>query len=224
MSSDAKPELSLTPSNGVVSEGVLEESDAHPAADHRGRQQPGSDSSQRDLECLRPSQGISRRAASDARRSSRPARQDRLCPVPSRQGAGDEHCAPPQARVPHAVEGRPTHDDTGAGGTAPAVRLGDGGHSSSRMREHLHEPRVCWTGGFLCPCCTVPVHAVPYADADDLARAATLLWGCVRSHAFVQGNAQTPVCRLLSASTEHPLGSDPRAGGPDLGSHPRLAR
>jgi len=38
-----------------------------------------------------------------------------------------------------------------------------------------------------------PVHAAVYEDADVYTQAATLLWGLVKNHPFVQGNKRTAI-------------------------------
>lgn len=59
------------------------------------------------------------------------------------------------------------------------------------MDEYPEEPWGVLDRGLLESLLYRPVHAAVYADADDHAQAATLLWGLVRSHAFVQGNKRT---------------------------------
>ncbi len=59
------------------------------------------------------------------------------------------------------------------------------------MEEYPEEPCGVLDRGLLESLLYRPVHAAAYAEADDHAQAATLLWGLVRSHAFVQGNKRT---------------------------------
>ncbi len=59
------------------------------------------------------------------------------------------------------------------------------------MEEYPEEPSGILDRGLLESILHRPVHAVAYQEADECAQAATLLWGLIRSHAFVQGNKRT---------------------------------
>ncbi len=59
------------------------------------------------------------------------------------------------------------------------------------MEEYPEEPSGVLDRGLLESLLHRPVRAAVYGDADDCAQAGTLLWGLVRSHAFVQGNKRT---------------------------------
>ncbi len=59
------------------------------------------------------------------------------------------------------------------------------------MEDYPEEPSGVLDRGLLESLLYRPAHAAAYAQADDYEQAATLLWGLVRSHAFVQGNKRT---------------------------------
>lgn len=59
------------------------------------------------------------------------------------------------------------------------------------MEEYPKEPSGVFDRGLLESLLHRPVHAAVYEEADDCMQTATLLFGLVRSHAFVQGNKRT---------------------------------
>lgn len=59
------------------------------------------------------------------------------------------------------------------------------------MQEYPEEPSGVLDRGLLESALLRPAHAALYEDADEYVQAATLLWGLVRNHAFVQGNKRT---------------------------------
>ena len=59
------------------------------------------------------------------------------------------------------------------------------------MEEYPEEPSGILDRGLLESILYRPVHAAAYQEADEYTQAATLLWGLIRSHAFVQGNKRT---------------------------------
>ena len=59
------------------------------------------------------------------------------------------------------------------------------------MEEYPEEPSGVLDGGLLESALLRPTHAAGYANADEYEQAATLLWGLVKAHAFVQGNKRT---------------------------------
>jgi len=59
------------------------------------------------------------------------------------------------------------------------------------MEEYPEEPSGILDRGLLESILHRPVHTAAYQEADECAQAATLLWGLIRSHAFVQGNKRT---------------------------------
>lgn len=59
------------------------------------------------------------------------------------------------------------------------------------MEEYPEEPFGIFDRGLLESILLRPAHAAVYEEADEYTQAATLLWGLVRSHAFVQGNKRT---------------------------------
>ena len=59
------------------------------------------------------------------------------------------------------------------------------------MEEYPEEPSGILDRGLLESILHRPVHAAAYQEADEYAQAATLLWGLIRSHVFVQGNKRT---------------------------------
>lgn len=59
------------------------------------------------------------------------------------------------------------------------------------MEEYPEEPSGILDRGLLESILLRPAHAATYEEADAYRQVATLLWGLVRSHAFVQGNKRT---------------------------------
>ena len=59
------------------------------------------------------------------------------------------------------------------------------------MEEYPEEPSGVLDRGLLESALLRPAHAAEYANADEYEQAATLLWGLVKAHAFVQGNKRT---------------------------------
>lgn len=59
------------------------------------------------------------------------------------------------------------------------------------MVEYPEEPSGVMDRGLLESVLLRPVHAAHYDNADEYTQAATLLWGLIRSHVFVQGNKRT---------------------------------
>lgn len=59
------------------------------------------------------------------------------------------------------------------------------------MEEYAVEPAGVRDRGLLESALLRPVHAGHYENADEYTQAATLLWGVIRSHPFVQGNKRT---------------------------------
>lgn len=65
------------------------------------------------------------------------------------------------------------------------------------MEKYPEEPSGVRDRGLLESALMRPVHAAAYRDADALEQAATLLWGLVKDHPFVQGNKRTAVTLAL---------------------------
>ena len=59
------------------------------------------------------------------------------------------------------------------------------------MEEYPEEPSGILDRGLLESILLRPAHAAAYEEADEYKQAATLLWGLIRSHVFVQGNKRT---------------------------------
>ncbi len=59
------------------------------------------------------------------------------------------------------------------------------------MRDYPEEPSGVLDRGLLESALSRPAYAAQYENADEYAQAATLLWGLVRNHVFVQGNKRT---------------------------------
>jgi death-on-curing protein len=59
------------------------------------------------------------------------------------------------------------------------------------MEVYPEEPSGILDRGLLESALLRPVHASHYGNADVYVQAATLLWGLIRNHAFVQGNKRT---------------------------------
>ena len=59
------------------------------------------------------------------------------------------------------------------------------------MEEYPEEPSGVLDRGLLESALLRPAHAAEYENADEYEQAATLLWGLVKAHAFVQGNKRT---------------------------------
>lgn len=59
------------------------------------------------------------------------------------------------------------------------------------MAEYPEEPSGVRDRGILESALLRTVHAVQYENADEYTQVATLLWGLIQSHPFVQGNKRT---------------------------------
>ncbi len=59
------------------------------------------------------------------------------------------------------------------------------------MEEYPEEPSGILDRGLLASVLLRPTHAAISEGADGYHQAATLLWGLIRSHAFIQGNRRT---------------------------------
>lgn len=59
------------------------------------------------------------------------------------------------------------------------------------MAEYPDEPSGVRDRGLLQSALLRPFHAAEYGDANEYTQAATLLWGLVLNHPFIQGNKRT---------------------------------
>lgn len=59
------------------------------------------------------------------------------------------------------------------------------------MADYPEEPSGIRDRGLLESVLNRPVNAAHYENADEHTQAATLLWGLIRGHPFVQGNKRT---------------------------------
>ncbi len=61
------------------------------------------------------------------------------------------------------------------------------------MAEYPEEPSGVRDRGLLESTLLRPLHAAHYQGADEYSQVATLLWGLVRNHPFIQGNKRTAI-------------------------------
>ncbi|SRR5712692_5245350 len=59
------------------------------------------------------------------------------------------------------------------------------------MASYPEEPSGILDAGLLESTLNRPISAALYDDADEFLQTATLLWGLIRNHPFVQGNKRT---------------------------------